>query len=74
MTPDEPLYAIRRIYMPAPEVLNGTWKKQLMQAAATKLFTEQVPCFEASQPRSATRRMQESRIIPTLRGHAAYGC
>jgi hypothetical protein len=26
-----PFYAILRIYMPAPEVLNGTWKKPLLQ-------------------------------------------
>lgn len=29
--PDGPFYAILRIYMPAPEVVNGTWKKPLMQ-------------------------------------------
>jgi hypothetical protein len=29
--PDGPFYAILRIYMPAPEVLNGTWKKPLLQ-------------------------------------------
>ena len=34
--PDGPFYAILRIYLPAPEVLNGTWKKPLMQAASTK--------------------------------------
>ena len=28
--PDGPFYAILRIYMPAPEVINGTWKKPLM--------------------------------------------
>ena len=31
--PDGPFYAILRIYMPAPEVLNGTWKKPQMQPA-----------------------------------------
>lgn len=34
--PDGPFYAILRIYMPAPEVLNGTWKKPLMQATPAK--------------------------------------
>jgi hypothetical protein len=34
--PDGPFYSILRIYMPAPEVLNGTWKKPLMQVAAAK--------------------------------------
>src|SRR5664279_1486897 len=29
--PDGPFYAILRIYMPAPEVVNGTWKKPQMQ-------------------------------------------
>jgi hypothetical protein len=29
--PDGPFYAILRIYMPAPEVLNGTWKKPQMK-------------------------------------------
>jgi hypothetical protein len=29
--PNGPFYAILRIYMPAPEVLNGTWKKPRMQ-------------------------------------------
>jgi hypothetical protein len=31
--PDGPFYAILRVYMPAPEVVNGTWKKPQMQAA-----------------------------------------
>ena len=31
--PDGPFYAILRIYMPAPEVVNGTWKKPQMQPA-----------------------------------------
>ena len=36
-SPDGPFYAILRVYMPAPEVLNGKWKKPPMQvAAATK--------------------------------------
>jgi hypothetical protein len=29
--PDGPFYAILRVYMPAPEVVNGTWKKPQMQ-------------------------------------------
>jgi hypothetical protein len=29
--PDGSFYAILRIYMPAPEILNGTWKKPLLQ-------------------------------------------
>jgi hypothetical protein len=29
-----PFYAILRIYMPTPEVLNGTWKNPLMQSPA----------------------------------------
>jgi hypothetical protein len=29
--PNGPFYAILRIYMPVPEVINGTWKKPLMQ-------------------------------------------
>jgi hypothetical protein len=32
--PDGPFYAILRIYMPAPEVVNGTWKKPQMQPVA----------------------------------------
>jgi hypothetical protein len=34
--PDGPFYAILRVYMPAPEVVNGTWKKPAMQPAALK--------------------------------------
>ena len=34
--PDGPFYAILRVYMPAPEVLNGAWKKPSMQVADTK--------------------------------------
>jgi hypothetical protein len=34
--PDGPFYAILRIYMPAPEVLNGTWKQPLMQPTPAK--------------------------------------
>jgi hypothetical protein len=34
--PDGPFYAILRIYMPAPEVINGTWKKPPMQPVAEK--------------------------------------
>ena len=34
--PDGPFYAILRVYMPAPEVVNGTWKKPPMQLADTK--------------------------------------
>lgn len=30
-----PFYAILRVYMPAPEVLNGTWKKPPMQPASS---------------------------------------
>jgi hypothetical protein len=30
--PDGPFYAIYRVYMPGEAVLNGTWKKPLMQA------------------------------------------
>ena len=29
--PDGPFYAILRIYMPTPEVINGTWKKPPME-------------------------------------------
>lgn len=29
--PDGPFYAVLRIYMPAPEVVNGTWKKPPLQ-------------------------------------------
>jgi hypothetical protein len=32
--PDGPFYAIFRVHMPAPEVLNGTWKKPPMQPAS----------------------------------------
>jgi hypothetical protein len=32
--PDGTFYAILRVYMPAPEVLNGTWKKPPMQPVA----------------------------------------
>lgn len=32
--PDGPFYAILRVYMPAPEVANGTWKKPPMQPVA----------------------------------------
>jgi hypothetical protein len=33
--PDGPFYAILRMYMPAPEVVNGTWKKPpMLQVAA----------------------------------------
>ncbi len=32
--PDGPFYAILRLYMPAPEVIAGTWKKPAMEAAA----------------------------------------
>jgi hypothetical protein len=35
-TPDGPFYCELRLYMPAPEVLSGDWKKPQMQAAATK--------------------------------------
>jgi len=31
--PDGPFYAVLRVYMPAPEVVNGTWKKPPMQPA-----------------------------------------
>jgi hypothetical protein len=31
--PDGPFNAILKIYMPAPEVLEGTWKKPLMEPA-----------------------------------------
>jgi len=34
--PDGPFYAILRTYMPAPEVINGTWKKPPMQVATTQ--------------------------------------
>jgi hypothetical protein len=34
--PDGPFYAILRVYMPAPEVVNGTWKKPAMQPAVSK--------------------------------------
>jgi hypothetical protein len=30
--PDGPFYAVYRVYMPGEAVLNGTWKKPLMQA------------------------------------------
>lgn len=29
--PDGPFYSILRLYMPAPEALNGTWRKPPMQ-------------------------------------------
>jgi hypothetical protein len=32
--PGCPFYAILRIYMPAPEVVNSTWKKPQMQPVA----------------------------------------
>jgi hypothetical protein len=32
--PEGPFYAISRIYMATPEVLNGTWKNPLMQFPA----------------------------------------
>ena len=36
--PDGPFYAILRIYMPAPKVVNGTWKKpQMAPAPSTKI-------------------------------------
>jgi hypothetical protein len=34
--PDGPFYAILRVYMPAPEVVNGTWKKPPMQPVPGK--------------------------------------
>jgi hypothetical protein len=34
--PDGSFYSILRVYMPAPEVVNGTWKKPPMQVADTK--------------------------------------
>jgi hypothetical protein len=34
--PDGPFYAVLRIYMPAPEVVDGTWKKPGMQPVAAK--------------------------------------
>lgn len=34
--PDGPFYCVLRLYMPAPEVLSGDWKKPQMQAAATE--------------------------------------
>ena len=34
--PDGPFYGILRIYMPAPEVLNGAWKKPPLESSATK--------------------------------------
>ena len=34
--PDGPFYAILRVYMPAPDVVNGTWKKPTMQPEALK--------------------------------------
>jgi hypothetical protein len=34
--PDGPFYCVRRLYMPASEVLSGDWKNPQMQAAATK--------------------------------------
>ena len=33
--PNGPFYAILRIYMPAAEVTNGTWKKPPMQPASS---------------------------------------
>jgi hypothetical protein len=33
-TPNGPFYAILRIYLPAPEVINGTWKKPPLQPDA----------------------------------------
>jgi hypothetical protein len=35
--PDGPFYAILRIYMPAPEVVNGTWKKPQNAAGCWEL-------------------------------------
>ncbi len=32
--PDGPFYALLRLYMPAPEVVNGTWKKPAMARAS----------------------------------------
>ncbi len=32
--PDGPFYAVLRIYMPTPEVVNGIWKKPLLQPTA----------------------------------------
>ena len=32
--PDGPFYAILRIYMPAPDVISGTWKKPPLQPAS----------------------------------------
>jgi hypothetical protein len=29
--PDGPFYCIKRIYIPQPEVPNGTWKQPLLQ-------------------------------------------
>jgi hypothetical protein len=29
--PDGPFYLVMRIYLPKPEVLNGTWKQPLLQ-------------------------------------------
>jgi len=34
--PDGPFYAIYRVYMPGEAVLNGTWKKPLMQAVGAR--------------------------------------
>jgi hypothetical protein len=34
--PDGPFYAILRIYMPAIEVQNGTWKKPEMESVLSK--------------------------------------
>ncbi len=34
--PDGPFYAILRMYMPGPEVLNGAWKKPQMQPVTAK--------------------------------------
>jgi hypothetical protein len=34
--PDGPFYAILRIYMPGEDIVNGTWKKPLMQIAPAK--------------------------------------
>ncbi len=34
--PDGPFYAILRVYMPAPEVLDGTWKKPPLRVTPTK--------------------------------------
>jgi hypothetical protein len=34
--PDGSFYAILRIYMPAPEVVNGTWKKPALRPVTAK--------------------------------------